>query len=207
MKILLAVAAVLLASACGGTGTDRAVDPGASDGPSNGMPTSVPAAPGRVTTRGLATIMDTGDGPELCLGPVAESSPPQCSGPPVAGWDWAAHQQMYEQQGPTRWGSFAVTGRWDGATFTAAGAIPSALYDAAGPTEPAYPTPAQRHSHADLERIAGEVGDLPGEQAVGVRDGRVLVGVTYDDGSLQAWADRTYGDGVVIVVPMLLDEP
>jgi hypothetical protein len=207
MRILLAVTALLLVSGCGGTATESALDPSASGGPGGGMPTSVPAAPGEVTTRGVVTIVDTGDGPELCLGPVAESSPPQCSGPPVTGWDWATHEQTYEQWGPVRWGSFALTGRWDGTTFTAAGAIPSALYDAAGRPEPAYRTPAERHSRTELERIAREVGGLPGEQAAAVRDERVLVGVTYDDGSLQRWADRAYGEGVVAVVPLLLDEP
>jgi hypothetical protein len=40
-----------------------------------------------VTT--VATVLQEGDGPpELCLGGVAESFPPQCGGPEIAGWDW-----------------------------------------------------------------------------------------------------------------------
>jgi len=38
---------------------------------------------------GVGTVLDDGDGPELCLGGVAESLPPQCGGPKVVGWDWA----------------------------------------------------------------------------------------------------------------------
>jgi hypothetical protein len=33
----------------------------------------------------------------------------------------------------------------------------------------------------------------------------VQVDVTYDDGTLQDWADETYGDGVVVLSSMLLD--
>jgi hypothetical protein len=36
-------------------------------------------------------------------------------------------------------------------------------------------------------------------------DGHVLVDVYYDDGTLQDWADTTYGAGVVLVSPALLD--
>ena len=37
-------------------------------------------------------------------------------------------------------------------------------------------------------------------------DGHVLADVIYDDGSLQDWADATYGDHVVVVSPALVDE-
>ena len=90
------------------------------------FPTAVPAATGAVTT-GLVTVLDDGPGPELCTF-VAESMPPQCSGTPMGAWDWAAHPEHEDQSG-TKWGSFALTGTFDGTTFTVTEAIPAALYD------------------------------------------------------------------------------
>ena len=46
--------------------------------------------------------------------------------------------------------------------------------------------------------------DLPGAQGAYGADGHVLVDVTYDDGSLQAWADEEYGENVVIVTSALV---
>jgi hypothetical protein len=42
--------------------------------------------------------MDT-ETPEVCLGPVAESYPPQCNGPELVGWEWGDHDGMFERQG------------------------------------------------------------------------------------------------------------
>jgi hypothetical protein len=173
-------------------------------------PDAVPAASGPVRSASLATVMDTGDGPELCLGAVAESYPPQCGGPAITGWSWADQQGVFEKQGQTRWGQFAVTGTWDGESFGVTDAVPAALYDPMG--SPAgdgpgdLPEPAERLTDAELQRIAEEVGtDLPGAQGAYVEQGHVLATVTYDDGTLQAWADETYGDGVVVVSGALVD--
>ena len=209
MKRLLVAAALLLTAsfltACGSSDDDAtAVDPGGDPSSSAGMPTEVPAAPGVVDTRGLVTVMDTGT-PELCLGPVAESYPPQCSGPVIDGWDWKQHQQMFDSQGDIRWGEFMVSGTWDGTTFGFENAVPAPVYDAMPTPEPTYPPPSVQHSTDELEQISQEVGELPGAQGAYVDHGRVLVDVVYDDGSLQAWADETYGDGVVVVSSMLLD--
>ena len=57
--------------------------------------------------------MDVGR-PELCTGPVAESYPPQCGGPPIREWRWADHEGDYEQVGKVRWGAFVVDGYFDG---------------------------------------------------------------------------------------------
>jgi hypothetical protein len=199
MKTWLALAAVLLATACGADDGSTATDPGADP-----APTAIPAAPGPVATRNLVTVMDTGS-PELCLGPVAESWPPQCGGPAIEGWDWAEHQGMFEQSRGTRWGLFAVTGHWNGASFAVRGAIPAATYDPAAQQAPTYPAPAVRHSRAELQRIADAVADLPGAQGAYVEGEHVLADVVYDDGSLQGWADRTYGQSVVVVTSMLVD--
>ncbi len=206
--VLAAIVLVTLAplTACGGDDGGTASDP-AGTTPGTSTPTEVPAAPGKVHTRGLVTVMDTGS-PELCLGPVAESYPPQCGGPPIDGWDWEEYNGVFEQQGKVRWGQFAVTGRWDGSTFTVTGAIPAALYDAMAPEEPTVPKPERAYDQAELEDIATELGkDLPGANGAFADQGHVFVDVTYDDGSLQAWADEEYGTNVVIVVPALVDGP
>ncbi|MGB0102404.1 MAG: hypothetical protein WBP61_19150 [Nocardioides sp.] len=203
MKLALALAALLLAAACGSEGAGTATTTTATAPES--WPTAVPAAPAAVTTRGIATVMDIGS-PELCLGAVAESWPPQCSGPAIEGWDWSRHKGMYESQQGTRWGQFVVTGTWDGTTMSVESAVPAPLYDAMAEEPPALPTPAVEHTPAELDEIADEVvSDLPGAQGASTRDGHVQVDVTYDDGSLQAWVDETYGDDVVVVTSMLQD--
>lgn len=201
MRITLAAgvaAASLVLVACGSDGATTATDP------SSARPTEVPAAPGPVDTRGLVTVMDTGT-PELCLGPVAESWPPQCSGPEIDGWDWADHGGVFEHQGDIRRGSFAVSGTWDGTTFGYESAVPGALYDPMVEPSTPYPEPSVEHSPAELQDIAEEVGDLPGAQGAYADGGRVLVDVVYDDGSLQDWVDETYGVGVVVVSSMLVN--
>lgn len=80
-----------------------------------GHPASGPTAgdPGLLTTRYAVTVLDDGDGAELCLGGVMTSDPPQCGGPRLVGWDWAAHEGDYEESNGVRWGSFLVTGTYD----------------------------------------------------------------------------------------------
>ncbi len=172
----------------------------------SGPATPVPSGP--VTTRNLATVMDTGT-PELCLGPIAESYPPQCGGPALVGWDWADHQDTFEQQGDVRWGTYLVTGTWDGTSMTATEAIPGALYDPAMPHPPPRHRPPRRtrtrcwrRSQSELrDQLPGYLGSYGGEGT----DGHVLADVLYDDGSLQEWADTTYGENVVIVSSALVD--
>ena len=114
-SLLAALAALVLAgSACSDEGSDdRATDPADRVTPSpsasaSGPATPVPSGPGDHAQPGH------GDGhrqsPELCLGPIAESYPPQCGGPALVGWDWADHENTFEQQGDVRWGTYLVTG-------------------------------------------------------------------------------------------------
>ncbi|WP_114424277.1 hypothetical protein [Nocardioides houyundeii] len=212
MRTLRLVAALLspaLLLACGtGTGTgDGDGDGAASDpGPATSAPSSpVPAATGRVSTPQLALVMDTGR-PELCLGPVAQSWPPQCRGLPLAGWRWSEHPEHEEQDG-ARWGSFAVTGTWDGERFTVQEAVPAARYDVPGaePTATSTPGSTVRPSLSpdELAVVAEESALLPGWRSAAVVDSQVLVDVVYDDGSLQEWADQRWGRGVVVLLPLL----
>ena len=200
MRMLLpTLAAVLLLAGCG-SDDPVAVDPGST--PTTAP--SVPAASGPVQTRSIVTVMDTGS-PELCLGAVAESWPPQCSGPALVGWDWADHRGSFETSGTTRWGQYVVQGTWDGTTFTYDSAIPAALYDAMAEPTPTLPVVSDPPSDDELEQIAdGLVEELPGLLSSQVVDGRVLADVTYDDGSLQAQVDDAHGVGVVVVSAALV---
>jgi len=76
-----------------------------------------------------ATVLDDGDGPELCLGGVLDSLPPQCGGMPIVGWRWEDVDGEQTAGGVT-WGEYHVIGSYDGATFTV---------ESAGPTIPIEP--------------------------------------------------------------------
>jgi hypothetical protein len=82
-----------------------------------------------------ATVLeDRSHGPQLCLGGILESLPPQCGGPDLIGWDWDAVAGV-EQAGDTRWGEFVVIGTYDQAagTFTLTRpAVPAEEYDGSG---------------------------------------------------------------------------
>ncbi len=205
--LLAALTALVLAgSACGSEGSDAVARDAA--GTPSAAPSGPPAAAvpgGPVRTRDIATVMDTGKGPELCLGPVAESYPPQCGGPALLGWDWADHAGTFDQQGDVRWGTYAVTGTWDGTAFSVTEAIPGALYDPPAQTPAPTPTPATAYDDAELEQIAAELAATPGVLGTYGGEGHVLVDVVYDDGTLQSWADETYGAGVVLVSSALVD--
>lgn len=295
-RTLVTLAALLALAACSTEEQMLAVDNAAGAGPAAAtgpMPTAVPAADGPVRTDGLVTVLDDGDGPELCTN-VAESFPPQCSGPRIAGWDWAAHPE-YEDQSGTKWGAFALTGTFDGTTFTVTEAIPAALYDPMfEPAEPDFETPCPEpdggwtvvdpattnqesmdatfaeagrlpgyagawidqsideadepapgeaavndpesmvinvavtedvaaaeatlrktwggalcvseaeFTEAELNEIAMELQKLPGATSSSGADDVVQLGVLHDDGSLQAWADETYGEGRVEITATLV---
>lgn len=70
------------------------------------------------TYKGTGTVLESDEhGPQLCLGGVAESYPPQCSGPDIVGWDWGAVDGAESANGTT-WGSYTVIGTYDGQRFT-----------------------------------------------------------------------------------------
>ncbi|HEX8497669.1 MAG TPA: hypothetical protein VF661_10800 [Actinomycetales bacterium] len=67
--------------------------------------------------RATATVLeDAGHGPQLCLGPVATSLPPQCGGLDLPGWTWAdvVHEDAYG----VRWATATVTGTLEGRALT-----------------------------------------------------------------------------------------
>jgi hypothetical protein len=193
MRSLLALSVLLLVAACGTDTADSGTDPGGGSPPP--MPTEVPAADGPVV--GLGLVLDTRK-PGFCLGSVAESYPPQCQGLAMDGWDWSEHRGDFDDAGGVKFGSFAVTGTFDGTTLTYRSAVPGALHDPMPWPEPTS-SAAEDHTQAELEAIAGELQELPGALSTMPGDNLVLVDVVHDDGTLQDWADATYGAGLVFV--------
>lgn len=208
---VLVVALVATFAGCGADDDSvTAQDPARPDSSSASevsAPTAVPAAPGPVRSRSVATVMDTGSGPELCLGPVAESYPPQCGGPGIAGWDWAAQSAHSDRQGMVRWGEFSVTGSFDGTTFTVSDAVPAALFRPDPEVPVDLPEPARDYPPAELEALAFDLGaSVPGAQgAYADTEGHILLDVLYDDGSIQDHLDAEHGSGVVVVTSALVD--
>ena len=65
-----------------------------------------------------ATVLESPKhGPELCVGGVLTSLPPQCGGPPITNWDWDAVAGE-ESRGGTTWTQVYVEGTYDGERFT-----------------------------------------------------------------------------------------
>ncbi len=69
--------------------------------------------------RAVATVLESdAHGPQLCLGAIAESYPPQCGGLDITNWTW--DDLTSERASGTRWGSYVVVGTYDdeAQTFT-----------------------------------------------------------------------------------------
>ena len=106
-----ALVAALLALALAGC-ADPAPDPGPPTASGSGSGSS---SDGLV--EGDAFVLeDRSHGPELCLGGVATSLPPQCGGVPIRGWDWEAVEGEEARSGTT-WGEYHVAGSYDGDSF------------------------------------------------------------------------------------------
>ena len=277
MRIYAAAAVLTVlgaATACSTEAEMRAVDPSgsgesAASAPSDGAPKPVPD--GEVRTQGLVMVLDDGDGPEMCLGGVAESYPPQCGGPALTDFEWG--DVGFEEAAGVRWGSYALTGTFDGTSMTVTDAIPAALYDvmaepeqdplaaacddatttdttkatpqdmdatlAAASALPTYATAwlsgntinvavtedaegaeaelrrtwggmlcvtTVERTDADLTQVNEELQAALGDQLLtsgSTSPDSLDAQVVYDDGSVQEWADATYGDGLVTVTSAL----
>lgn len=154
-------------------------------------------------------MLQVGDAsPQLCLGAIAESYPPQCSGVAIAGWDWS-RIELKETANDVTWGTFAVFGTWDGETFTVTeDPVPLALYDPmmSDPDPRLDPENAGESSDAELRGIQEVVStDLPVDVLLSfVENGYLFVTVYYDDGSIQEYFDAVYGSDVVAVQSALV---
>lgn len=183
-----------------------ATGPGA-DGPEliDDMPTLT-----TVDAAGEGMVIQLGDAlPQFCLGAVAESYPPQCSGPELIGWDWETAGGQ-ETSGDATWGMYAVTGKWDGTQMFVSTAIQLALYDPMPVMDPALdPENAGATPEDELVAIQESVGtDAPVEVlSTWIENGYVFVRVLVDqDGAIQEWATDTYGADVVQIRPALRTE-
>lgn len=164
-------------------------------------------APGEV--HGVGTVIQAGDAaPQICFGPVAESSPPQCSGPEILGWSWSA-DDYHETSGTTQWGTYAVTGTWDGERFTNTRTpILYALYDTLPVVDP-YLDPARPGTTPEARlveiqtAIEASISFLP--LTTRIENGYLFVSYIYDDSRLQWYLTDAYGEDVVIVRPVLQD--
>lgn len=100
--ILVALALSGLLGACSG---EERVDAGA-------------GAPPDQRYEANATVLESpAHGPQLCLGAMAMSLPPQCGGPDVVGWSWDAVDGEEAANGTT-WGSYRVVGTYIDDVFT-----------------------------------------------------------------------------------------
>jgi hypothetical protein len=79
-------------------------------------------------------------GPELCLGGILTSLPPQCGGVPITDWDWQAVEGE-ETMGGATWGSYHVVGTYDGETFRVTAVGPFENDQAETDTDFATPCP------------------------------------------------------------------
>lgn len=121
-RTAIAIALIaLVAAACADDDSD--VRAGSDDASTTTGPTepSASATAGTVYEASTTVLESPGHGPQLCLGGVQESYPPQCGGPDIVGWDWSAVDA--ESANGTTWGTYSVEGTWDGETFTLTGPV------------------------------------------------------------------------------------
>lgn len=106
LVLLAAMGALAAGGACSGGDGDGDVVAGES-----------PGWTGSEVVRGTASVLQSPEhGPQLCW-EMEASLPPQCAGPDVVGWDWEVVDGEESANGTT-WGSFLVTGTWDGTVLT-----------------------------------------------------------------------------------------
>ena len=170
-------------------------------------PETVIAAPGEV--RGQGTVIQLGDAtPQFCLGPVLESYPPQCTGPELIGWDWNAVDGE-ETSGEATFGTYAISGTWDGTRLTVTGAIMLALYDPMPFVDPMLdPENAGDVPQAKLEEYQAVLqsdDSLLKPLMTSIENGYLFVTVLYDDGSIQSWADLAHVPDAIVIRPALRD--
>jgi hypothetical protein len=120
----------------------------AASDPGGDAPAQTPEAQER-RYQATAMVLESRDhGPQLCLGAIATSMPPVCSGLPITNWRWDQVEGETTAAGTT-WGSYRVVGAYDGASFTVTeaalappGRQPSAEEQFEDEPKPGCPQPA-----------------------------------------------------------------
>lgn len=109
------------------------------DGPADLAAQEQPAA---VRHAGSGTVLQSPEhGPQLCLGGVLTSLPPQCGGVPLVGWDWEKVEGEESLNGTT-WGEYRVVGTFDGTSLTPT-EPPGRPPDPAAPDPTFFDTPCE----------------------------------------------------------------
>ncbi|MGF1662177.1 MAG: hypothetical protein ACFCVG_06855 [Kineosporiaceae bacterium] len=196
---VVAVTAMGMAG-CAGTGEDGPAvqaDGGTASGSAGARSDTLVGAGYDGRFEVTATVLDDGAaGPQLCAGGVQESYPPQCAGPPVAGWDWDAVD--HEAASGVRWGSYRLVGTWDGETFTVTEqATPPAPSEPGvdgsdGFTVPCQPPPGgfpvadpARTGEADFSAAAAALEQRPDVGSVAVDQSGAASGATAEPTGLE----------------------
>lgn len=165
-----------------------------------------------VTTRHRTMVIEDGDRPpQLCVGGVQESLPPNCSGVELVGWNWDAVGGAYDEQGrmdwgevergPVRWGEFTVTGDYSRANdrLTVVSVEPGGpeaeqpeVCPDGSPTLAPHERPVfdEAASQFVAERFGISVSPGYSDEC-----GRLTIGVVFDDGSIQAALDEMSAEG------------
>jgi hypothetical protein len=194
LQQLLPVAALLTLAACG-QGTDSA---GTGD-------EAVPAQEDRVYEGSIIVFQGTErDSTELCV-IVMDSYPPQCEGLPVTGWDWGAVE--HEEASGVRWGTYVVTGTFDGKAFTVTeDAEPLDATDQPGGTAD-VPDPAEDLSPEEIEAAAAELqeqfpqlvfGHLPDDG-----HGVAIIDTLLVSAELETYAAEHFPEDAIVFKPVL----
>jgi hypothetical protein len=196
LALAVAAASVLSLAGC----ATPSLTPAASDAPPGASLGSLSPAPpdGEVVAQG--TVMDVAGAPELCLGAIAESSPPQCSGIPITNWSWDGVEGS-ETSGDVTWGAYAVQGTYDGEDFTVTQPpIMLALYDPMALPDPTDGQPGAG-TEADLLRIQASLPERLDDAYLSSspENGWLWVDVVWDDGTWQDAADADFGENVVVI--------
>ena len=149
MKRLLWLSIALLVSC----GDPTAPSAGAPNSPTAGSSTT--SSPGGETLyEGTGMVLQKGDAPpELCLGAVMDSLPPQCGGPVIIGWDWDLIGDE-ETAADVTWGDATVLGHFDGDSFEVVEAgAPEWPEDDEDPIGTACPEPSGGWASPDPDKM------------------------------------------------------
>ncbi|TIC84380.1 hypothetical protein [Nocardioides sp. GY 10127] len=170
------------------------------------MPTSVPSTTKTLMTRDVVLVLDDGSGAEACLGPIAQTVPPQCTGTPLDGFSFADEKKAsWVKRGGVTYGQFELVGTWDGETFTVRTATPAADYDGPSVAVSTPAPPLRRLTDDQLAAISQEVSGVPGVTGSYVgEDSQVVATTPWDDGSIQEYCNVAYGTNTVQVVSVLV---
>lgn len=187
MRLLMIVVCVLLAgAACGGEDTASVATSGKAE-----PPDAPSAADDGTRYRATTTVLESPDhGPQLCLGGVQESYPPQCSGPEVIGWDWDVVQGEESANGTT-WGTYTVVGTWDGEalTLTEPAASPEPP-DSTDSDQPRFSTPCPEPAAGWKVVDESATSDQAMQAAIGYARSQPTVGGVWIDQSINPAFDE-----------------